>query len=481
MAGGVTVLKKLFCLITSVTVLLCLSVTALANSAQTYWSGVDRSGAIVNEENCPLVVEGEKLSFDIPEFPQNYYQTAEDYLNYSASVTAEYTFKNPADYKVNATLVFPFGRAPDYACYDEEKGYSYDGEKFDVVVNSKAIKKKLRHTFYSYDEFDYKTESTKLKDNYTSDEFFSPDTPVKVYVFEPSGIDEAYFLDYDSPYISAPLATNPDKTRILLSDCISYDYRDDNVYAGLYPENNISFTMYVIGEDIDFDVDWTVYENASAEKEIGGEVKLLFTDDSTFEDIALMFHRGESGISEVDWYNALVDKINYYEYEYGFLGSDYEFMIGQELMRWYEYELSVEPKQTITNTVTAPIYPTINGDYEPPKYEYKYLLSPAQNWADFKKLDIEINSQYYLIKSNLGKFKHSGDKYTLSLDSLPKKECEFTLCSATKPKKISRQISLRTILPIIMFGLFLLIPIAIIVVLVSVIVDSRKRKKKKKE
>ena len=95
--------------------------TASANSAQSHWSGTDRTGAIVTDEICPLEVQGEKLTFEVQEFPRNYYSTAEEFLAYTGRVTAEYTFYNPADYTVTATLVFPFGAVPDY-------GYFYDDQ-----------------------------------------------------------------------------------------------------------------------------------------------------------------------------------------------------------------------------------------------------------------------------------------------------------------------------------------------------------------
>ena len=86
-----------------------LAAPASANSAQMHWRGTDATGAIIADENCPLIVEHELLTFDIGQFPESYYREVSDYLAYSGSVTAEYTFYNPADYSVDATLVFPFG------------------------------------------------------------------------------------------------------------------------------------------------------------------------------------------------------------------------------------------------------------------------------------------------------------------------------------------------------------------------------------
>ena len=65
-----------------------------ANSAQRHWSGTDSTGALVKDKNCPLVVDKELLTFDVQEFPNNYYNSTEEFLAYTGKVTAEYTFRN---------------------------------------------------------------------------------------------------------------------------------------------------------------------------------------------------------------------------------------------------------------------------------------------------------------------------------------------------------------------------------------------------
>ena len=91
-----------------------------ANSAQSDWSGTDAYGVVSGDGDCPVVVENEKLTFDISEFPQMYYSSLDEYLAYPGRVSAEYTFYNPSDDTVRAVLMFPFGQSPDY-------GYTYSG------------------------------------------------------------------------------------------------------------------------------------------------------------------------------------------------------------------------------------------------------------------------------------------------------------------------------------------------------------------
>ena len=83
---------------------------AYANSAQRHWSGTDVTGAVVTGEDCPIVVERELLTFDVQEFPEQYYPDTDSFLAYTGKVTAEYTFRNPADYTVNGSAVRGFRR-----------------------------------------------------------------------------------------------------------------------------------------------------------------------------------------------------------------------------------------------------------------------------------------------------------------------------------------------------------------------------------
>ena len=152
-------------------------VKAEANSAQRYWEGISATGALIMDETCPIEVQHEKLVFDLQEFPANYYNSAQSFLEYSGKVSAQYTFYNPADYMVKATLAFPFGRVPYYAdTYDETSGeynYSIDAEKYDVMVDGVPVEKEIRYTLAGYfDNFDIEMDLPQIKDGYVEDEFW---------------------------------------------------------------------------------------------------------------------------------------------------------------------------------------------------------------------------------------------------------------------------------------------------------------------
>lgn len=144
--------KRLMSLFCALSILLFATSTTLANSAQMQWTGTTSTGAIVQDDACPIVVEKEVLTFDAQEFPKEHYTEPDAFLAYPGKVTAEYTFHNPTDYAVSATLVFPFGNMPDYGqIYDpetDERVWGVDTGKYDITIDGKPIEKTLRHTFF---------------------------------------------------------------------------------------------------------------------------------------------------------------------------------------------------------------------------------------------------------------------------------------------------------------------------------------------
>lgn len=448
---------------------------ASANSAQSHWSGTDRAGAIITDETCPLEVEGEKLTFEIQEFPQNYYHTAEEFLSYTGRVTAEYTFYNPADYTVTATLVFPFGAAPDYGYYyDSETGayiWGADGDKYAITADGAAVEKRVRHTLAEpHSQFDLERDMALLHDGYVDDPFYTPDLTVTKYIYEVTGVDgEAY------PAASAAFRLNADpaRTRVLLKEQNGGKTLTEGVQAEAWAENGERYTVYCFGEPVG-ELEWQMYENGACEKEIDGAVELMDTSNMAFRELALADWESESGVLAQDWYNAFVEDLNRSLWAGGVIsGSGTHRDLSETLMRWYEYELTVGPGERVVNTVTAPLYPAINTDYEPPIYTYTYLLSPARTWQSFGTLDILLNTPYFLTESSLEGFEQGEGGYALSLDGLPDGELAFTLSTAEHPEKESPNLGY------LVFYLPLLLPVlALILIAVAVILVCRRRKKR---
>ncbi len=435
--------KSLVCIFASIIGALWITpsmhfIQAEANSAQRHWEGVSATGAMITDATCPIVVKHEKLIFDLQEFPQNYYSSKQEFLSYNAKVTAEYTFYNPADYTVKATLAFPFGKFPYYVnMYDSETGdenLDVDTEKYEITLNGEPVEREIRYTLGGYfDEFDVSKDLPQLRDEYVEDEFYTPLTMVTRYVYVAEGIDE----NIRSAYASCIYNGDASKNRIWVVST-GLKEKDEGGAIGKWLSNGAPIEVYVIGEPLQEDLEWKLYEDAGQKKVISGRmVNSGKVETMTFEEFVYTSYFGEyqrqGEISQLDWYNAVVHSLNEcLNEEYGII--TYSHMNAQrEFMRWYQYEIEIPPKSTVINAVTAPMYPSINTDYEPAIYGYTYLLSPAKTWKEFGALDIEIHTPYYLVDDKFG-FTKTEDGYALSLDGLPEGELKFTLSLSEKPK-----------------------------------------------
>ena len=450
--------------------------TAYANSARRIWYGVDMTGTIVKEENCPIEVKDEQLSFDISEFPQSYYEKKGDFLKYNGKVTAKYTFYNPADYKVTAKLVFPFGYYPEYVIYEYDEVNSTliredDTAKFNIKINDREITKTLRHTYYSGEsEFNIHNEMTLLRDGYIKDDFYSPELPVTKYVYEISEVDKKL---YNREVAGIEIPAFDGKRRYCLEQYYGFTTNDKgNTRMGINAENGKEIELYVIGEPVKDLPKWKFYESSSNEsKEIKGEMKLKSTSKMTFKEFVLAKFDKNGQILESDWYNIIVELYKQATVENAGAIFISVYDTGERLkslLRWYEYEITLGPGEKITNTIEAPMYPTIDESYDPGIYKYNYLLSPASTWAKFGNLNVDINTPFFMTDSNQDGFTKTETGYIFKSNGLPEGELRFTLCESEKPKR-KNPILGTYILWYFLFIFLKVLPIVFVVVVIVII------------
>ena len=442
---------------------------AFANSAQTYFQGISPTGTMVIGEQSPIVVEQEQLTFDLQEFPLEHYGEEADYLAYGGKVTAEYTFHNPAAYDVTAKLAFPFGQTPDYGySFDpdtDQQVYAPDAEKYDVLVDGKPIESTVRHTlFYRGEEFSLEKDLPNLIDGCLEDDFWNLDLPVTKYSWEVSGIDE----EYDAARLGFWWSGDETERKLLLMDQSGGENKEDKIAVTRWVENSDIIEVYVFGKPLEENLEW-FSENGSEDTPFVYTLNFLGEETGTYEDYVFSEWEDTSTVLRHDWYNAVTQDLKKCEWDFGILGS-FEVhgnLRADDLLRWYEYEITIPAGGTITNTVTAPIYPDMNVRYEPPVYTYSYLLSPAKTWAEFGTLDIVVNTPYYMTESGGDfSFEKTETGYQTSLDGLSDGELIFTLSEDAKPKEPmgSSEVTVR---------------VAVVVAVLAVIyLDQKKRKNK---
>lgn len=440
------------------------TVTAEANSAPPYWEGTDATGAIVKGENCPVVVEKETLTLKIGSLPR---QGKLEFGNYSAEAIAEYSFYNPTDLDVDMTLLFPFGSFPSYVPEDANDEISA------VAVNGESTECTVRYSYSSY-SFETERDMARILDEKKTDAFYREDMPVREYRFSVNS-------DTDECSMKMKLCFNAKKTRVLFpaESCTRLSIAGGDMYAYTHfdGDEEKSAVFYAVGEPLSV-AEPKLYVG---DREIYAESALVGTD-TTFSAFVLSRQSEDSGVSETDWYNAFVDMLN----DRGGIGGSVDCfsLTPKNLMRWYEYRMSIPAEGRALNRVRAPLYPTVEGSKNP-RYEYSYLLSPAGKWADFKGIEIRIDTPYYLSNGSLEftrteKENGEGFCYVYTRNSLPQGELTFVLTEKNDTNGDFNVFGNNFLRPSLTWAFVTLTVLAVVAAVVIVIVVVSLRKKKKK-
>ena len=202
----------------------------------------------------------------------------------------------------------------------------------------------------------------------------------------------------------------------------------------------------------------------------------------TLLELALSERPEASPVSDTDWYNAVIAEFNQSTVgESGIISSLPSLDLSNRLMRWYEYDITLGAGQRIVNTVTAPMYPTIDEGYSPSIYNYTYLLSPAATWRSFGTLEININTPYFLLDDTTpAGFTQTDTGYTLRTDRLPDGQLTFSLSESQSPERshYSYTVNIIVILTVIALIVVALNVAATIVAVVVCLIITRKKKNK---
>lgn len=462
--------RKLF-VIAALVVVLAAALSAMpatfANSALMYWEGVTSTGALVMDEDCPLVVNSETLVFDIPHFPADYaYYSSSDekWDDYDAKVSAAYEFENPTDYEVTARLAFPFGTTFDYSA-----DALYLSDRYFVTADGEQVEKKVRYSFVNdiwSGSFSAQGAVSALKDERTESGRINENATVLKVRYKASGAPyQQYELRFKMPdrddvcVIAPPYnycridSERVEEFGLFVKNGYWYDFAI--VYTGEEPE----FVLSAIKDDKE--VDCEITRNVIGKTTLSG-----YADENyPFDD--------ESESAKTDWFNIVVDYLSGSQgLATSFDGNGSDLFVERHVMYWYEYDLVVPAGETVVNTVTAPLLPDINKMYSPNIYKYEYLLSPAKVWAEFGRLDIQINTPYYVLDAEEKGFVKTEKGYSASFDALPDGELTFEVSESADPRYSEPYDRLFTL--IVVTGIAVLLGAIEIVLIISFAVKGAK-------
>lgn len=446
---------RIISLISVMLLVLLLPLNVSANSAIKYFTGSDQYGVFITDEDCPVEVTEEKLEFNIINKENIDFRNPQFYDDYNNNVIASYTFHNPSEMNIEATLLFPFGSVPSYVPASAVGNTFFDTEKYDITVNGEEIEKQYRISLRNND-FDIQKSLEELLDIYYEGNDFSRYSVVREYTVT---LDDAVFEKYSDLQLEAQINYNNESYFIFprLVSCLS---RENSQFAYSFFGSLKQIVFYVVGTDYPDSLK-VIRENKDSEN---FDFTIDLTRETSLETFLVEDKPDYYAVSDMDYFNAKVfflkREMNERIIEY------YNESFYERVMFWYQYHLTFKPHESLINSVKALMYPAVDMRKEPSVYSYSYLISPAKTWKSFRNLTVTINTNMYLQSSKPEGFTGNREEgYILFSEKLPDGEIEFSLCSIEHPQNNNNYgwlYLLVFILPIVAAVMFILLMLLLI-------------------
>lgn len=468
-------MKKKVVLILILCCMVCvmsLPLSATANSAPIHWTGGAFGGTIFTDDQCPIEVDTEVLTFDLPHFPNDMYQTSMELSQYNSTVTAQYDFYNPTDSDITATAVFPIGNKPQYVQLSDKEYIDYIQSKSTISTNDEELDRQLRFTYCAYTEdFEVDSQLKMLQSDYIEHPFFTPQLTVTKYTIKLSDFD----IDtYSNAFFVLDLPNDGEQRTVIMQYCSIKTTNDSARLSQYIVDTNQLWEVVVLGQTFDILSQIKLYDSYTMQddQQISGNISLQNTQTTTLLQFAQSCFEKDSPVSSADRYNIVVSELTQRLVDMPVpvvnMFDGYE-LYNSHIMIWYSYQLTVNSNSTVTNNITVPIFPEYFGS---PKYIYTYFASPATKWSEFGGISIEFNTPYYFGANSLSIIEGtSADGFVVPFGHLTlNSDITFTLEPNNNAFNVWRAIAI-IVLSALCFSL-------ITTVVIAVILIKRLRKKK---
>ena len=409
-----------------------------------------------------MVIENQDIIYNIYNFPAINGEASNE--GYSANVQTKYTLLNPTNKEITVRVSVPIDYVPAYYGIED----NYELSKYSISLNGHQIDPELRHAVDYDDQYrNLSNFGALVSDEYLSNEFCSPDTTVTKYTFKQSDVEKSQsYMGFDINdselhgsllYIKGGYSTH-------------LKNGNDRIYV-IAGENGCTRELYVFGKDLTHLPEWTVYKDVGVDDgdEVAGKIEYVSKETMTFNDFAFMHYDESLGINEVDWFNMAANEVSFF-FNRDFLATLYGMNTAFISYRvsGFIYEITLAPGERVVNTINVPIYPSIETEYNPYTYQYSYILFQGNAEMFTGKINVNINTPYYLIDGD--GFEKTDGGYSMTMDAMETlsdgssviyDRFEFTLCESENPEEIGKDGL--TILAI------LLLPIILVITVVNAI------------
>ncbi len=409
------------------------STMALANSGPTYWRGYPSAEILAVDENCPVEVAREDLTFDLSGNYKNSYTIG-------GNVKAAYEMLNPTNKDLTVQMAFPIvSSLNDFS--PDDIAVTVDGTSlpFDLYIGDVADSGGSSFQKGGGESLVFKDILSAVTNQTYQAKHFSENETGKLYILQVNPAAEQKIN------LAIDFELDKEKSRVLTKGFNRYERKNKSVRIAAWCYEPETLEIFVLGDDIDFNItgytdgelkqktDLFTYEISSKQAELKPYLMEYMKNYRQAQNIP------ESEIfDEVQLYNQYSAALD------SMLAGGEGFAACEDLISQHQYnrvitllyEVDFPANSNKNVTVSYKITGTMDRTKtSKPVYTFQYILNPAQNWNRFGALDIEIatpEENPYIVDSSIEMTKESDRHYTASLDSLPEKDLTFSLYEQEK-------------------------------------------------
>lgn len=423
-------MKKFIASIIFAAVMFSFFTTGFANSGPVFWQGYPSSDIMSIEANSPITVINENLVFDFSDCDDSYHTI-------SGKVTATYKMVNPTNESQSVQMAFPFvGTIDSFLPYDivitaDDSVLPYDiyiGDVVNSYGNPLQDDKEV--------SFDFASIVNTITDELYKAESFAENEKGKLYV-----IDVKPTTDQRINF-SVDFNFDCKKTKVITNGFNRYERNGEKTKIAAWCYEPEILEIFVLGEDIDLKI------NAYTDGELKKKTDLLTYEIST-QEVELKPYlmeyikkntdeKNDDIVFDTQLYNLYAQSLDeYFALNMGYC-SEHDLMAQENYKRiltlvyTVEFPGNNEKEVSVSYKTSGTMDRTETTE---PLYSFDYILNPAENWSDFKNLNIEIivpQEVPYIVKSNIELAKVENKVYKATLADLPEDDLSFTLYAHEK-------------------------------------------------
>jgi len=406
---------------------------SFANSMPVYWQGYPSFEVLTVDKNSPVEIIHEDLVFDISEFRKHEYTI-------SGRVSATYEMFNPTDKDLSVLMAFPI-ISKLYKFSKDDVSITAEGENIPFEVYLCESVDKYGAAVEQEDiSFDFSKVAQAITTGPYRGENFSENDEGFMYTFEvaPKNTETINFSVRMNEF-------DMSRTKIAVDGFNSIEGGQDYMKVSGRCYEKTTFEIFVIGDDIDFQVEgytdrnpeeksdeftYTVYRTSMSVKVfIENMIEKSKKEDTEYSDI---FSTKIADIGRTQIYRMYISAMDVALSEntfvsYGDLAG--QFYDNRLIILLYTVEFPANSGKTVSVRYNS--HGTMDSrNTREPLYTFTYLLAPARYWAAFNNLDVEIitpSQAPYIVQSSMELKNTKPRHYTAKFTSLPENNLTFTI------------------------------------------------------